>query len=481
LAVLLLTHPAAAEDARPDLEAAHTEYFRFFLEESALITFQIGWYYSHTGISDEDFDLQWDWPSWDKKLTSLPHFDTNGFYINAISHTLAGTLEYQVARANGIGVGGATLVGLAGSVLWEYFVEYKERPSLNDLFINTTAGVMIGEPAAQISRALRRGRPTPGRWVLALGLAPFEFLNDGFDRHLLLSSEPAPWLRDRVWTGGRFVAVTDQADRGEVAAGMDLELADQRGYGRAGEVSSWTHVGAWSGIEFQVDLLTGGKDAGVTGARASTRTSLFGHYRQDLTEEPTGLRGTGLFVGADTGFDFDIRLIASDWDRLAAFHLIGPDLSYDLYLGPATLRWQTRAYVDLAMIDALVFGPVLPFTPSYPPTSALRSKGYYFGYGTTVESQLRVELPRWSAALALRGHQYWSIDGLDRTELSGFDDPHDVQDQRAYAHLELDVPFGRSGWGLALTGDLGVRHGAWSDQDRLVVEKGFGASITATP
>ena len=487
LAVLLLiARTADAGDGVPtltspsDVETIPPHYARFLIEESGLLGFQLAWYYTHIDFSGEDVELTWSWSDWSRKLGTFPHFDTNGFYTNSIAHGLAGALEYQAARANGINVLDSTLVAFAGTALWEYVIEYRERPSLNDLVLNTAIGISVGEPLVQIGRALRKGRPSPARWLLAFGFAPFDVVDGALDKQLRLGEDP-PALRDRVWAGARVAGLDNGSDRAELATGMEFELMNAPGYGRPGAFSGWTHVGASSALEVGLEVLTGGPDAGLVGARANTRTSLFGRCDQDVIDVPTGQRGWSRFIGADLGFDFNIRMMGDDWDKLAIFHIIGPELTYDWYLGPATLSWQLLGYPDFAMVQALVFGPLPPFSASMPPTSTLRSKGYYFGLGTTLESRLRLELHGWSAALAVRGHQYCSIDGLDRTEMSGIDDPHGVADQRAFGHVEVGVPLGRSGWGLALTGDLALRRGTWADEDRGLVETSAGVFLTVTP
>ena len=417
-AILLLARAANAEDVPWDsasspktfevnvaTDSARPHYVRFLLEEAGVVGFQVGWYWTHMDFSGEDVELGWDWNSWRLKLTTFPHFDTNGFYTNSVAHGIAGTLEYQAARANGFGVGGSTLVAFAGTLFWEYVVEYRERPSLNDIIINTSLGLSVGEPLVRIARALRKGKPTPARWALAVAFSPFDALNGGLDRRLLLSPEPVPWLDARLSLGGRIAAMPNESGRGELVAGMSFELADEQGHGRPGEISSGTHAGARTGVEASVSVLAGGDNAGIVGAHAATRTSLFGRYDQEIADAPNGERGWGRFLGVGTAFDFDIRQLGQDWDKLAILHALGPQLFFDAYFGPAVLRWQLLGYGDFAMVQALVFGPVPPFTFSMPPTSTLRSKGYYFGYGATVESRLRLELRGWSAAIALRGHQ----------------------------------------------------------------------------
>jgi hypothetical protein len=468
---------ALAPSADPAADEQPTRPGRMLVEETSFMALMSMWYFTHPAASSEDFDLQWDWPSWRDKLTSLKdlRFDTNRFDTNAVGHPIAGFLEYQAARSNGFGPIGSTLIDFAGAVFWEYVIEYREYPSINDIVVNTACGIGLGEPLREIGVALGRDHSVAHRamgWVFA----PFDSLHGLMD-----PPRAAPvrstWLRTRLWSGLSEAWVPDGGGRTETSVGLDLELVTQPSYGEPGAGSGWSRTGAWSRLDARLDLA----GEGMVGVRVSTRTSLFGQYARDIADTPEGPTGWGRFIGAASGFELDVRQLGVDRDQIASLHLFGPQLSLDAHLGAATLRWELLGYFDLAMVHANVFGPVSPFIPTPHPTSALRSHGYYYGYGATVGSRVRLEQHGWIAELDGRAQQYHSIDGLDRIEITGPEAPRNVEDRRVYGHLELSAPFGHTGWGATLSGDLILRQGNWTTEDRTTVEKRIGASVGLSP
>jgi len=152
-------HAAATvrETPRP-APAARPRYGRAALETVAVLAGSTVWYWANTNLNSQDWELHWDWPSWREKLFTLDaiRFDSNEFLINAQKHPIGGVIHYQIGRANGFGMGGSLALDAATAVFWEYVVELKEVVSLNDLVVNTAAGVSIGEPLVQPRSGPRR-------------------------------------------------------------------------------------------------------------------------------------------------------------------------------------------------------------------------------------------------------------------------------------------------------------------------------------
>jgi hypothetical protein len=126
-----------------------------------------------------------------------------------------------------------------------------------------------------------------------------------------------------------------------------------------------------------------------------------------------------------------------------------------------------------------VFGPVLPFHPELPYGSALAVRGYYFGFGGTVETRLRVDRGPLSLVLDARGHAAHSVDGVDRHERSGLEDPHGVTDQRLFAGAHLGLCLGPGPVWLRVAAEGALRRGAWRDQSRATRDGSVGLEIAA--
>ncbi|MBP5258111.1 MAG: DUF3943 domain-containing protein [Prevotella sp.] len=87
-------------------------------------------------------------------------YDVDEFYTNCIHHPYHGSLYYNAARSNGMGIGASALYATGGSLLWELMGE-NELPSVNDMLATPAGGVAIGEVLHQFSRRLL-SRPSYG-------------------------------------------------------------------------------------------------------------------------------------------------------------------------------------------------------------------------------------------------------------------------------------------------------------------------------
>jgi hypothetical protein len=467
-ALATITPRAAAEIARPPpTEDSPKTHVLALAEASYIIGINAAWYWAHTDMNIEDWDLHWDWDSWSVKLSSFDYvrFDTNYFSVNAITHSVAGLLYYQVGRANGYDMLGATALNFGTAVIWEYLVEFKERPSINDLIVNTSVGFGASEALVQVGRYFRSLRPTPVNRTMAFAFAPFEMVHAWSGVPSRPLGQP-PWHRFRLWAGAGSTSFDLDSSVAERIAGLDLQLVAHRGYGAPGGRSGWTGGGAWTRVKLRLAAGRDEPDSGLPGISISTRTTYAGHYAQDISSDG---RGWGRFLGLGTGFVYETRRLAVDQDRMMIAHLVGPRVELAAYDGPLALRWEVGAYGDFAMVQAHAFGPTLPFDGDPPFTTPLRRFGYYYAYGTTVDTRLVLEAQPFTLDLELAGQAYRSIDGLDRIEMDGGrEDPHNIHDQRLFGHLELMMfP---SAVGMAVAVDGAYRRGSWSDEARASTE-----------
>ena len=76
---------------------------------------------------------------------------------NAFNHSLSGAAYYWTARSNGLSIAQSFLMANIGSITWEYVVEYKEYPSLNDVIFTPIVGIPFGEGLYQLGELFDRG------------------------------------------------------------------------------------------------------------------------------------------------------------------------------------------------------------------------------------------------------------------------------------------------------------------------------------
>jgi len=473
-ALLLVACFAGTAFAEPEVDedrpAAHRARVPLtMLEQLSLIIPPMAYYWSTTDVQAVDFDMDWDWGSWKRKLTSADAYilDTNDWESNATRHPLAGYLAYQIGRANGFAPLGSVGMALGTSALWEYLVEYKELISVNDLVVNTGSAFAIGEPLFQLGRlADERG----ARWTrqgLGLLTSPYHRVH-AWHGYSSWGPRGPRWAQLEAALG----AATGSHDEGtwsDARVALDLELVTDRRYGRPGSSVARFGPGSWNRVVADVRVAA---DAPST-FRFATQTTFAGRYTREIDD--TG-SGTDWFLGTATGADYLSQRLASEWDSTFVMHLLGPRLALGHWRDGYRVTWELAGYADLGMTDAHVFGPEPAFPPE-PLFNVLQVRGYYYAAGLSIATRLRADTPRWTAELEGRAFQLWSIDGLDRVEMNGSDlDPHDVSDQRAFARGALGARVSRE-LRLELAIEAALRRGTWQQRERVTTELASTASL----
>jgi len=471
-----LAGPVPEEPIIPPLDV---EWPTFVLEASVALAIPTSWYWATEEHQQIDYSLGGDWASWEIKFTSTEKikWDTNQFHINAIRHPFAGAIDYQIARSNGLGtVGSAVFAALKGA-FWEYFIEYREAPSLNDLLSNASAGISVGEPLYQLGQLWRGPDLTLADRARTAVFSPFDALHDAY-------RGPPGRARVRAWReidlgAGVTVRRTDGAVRGELALGADLDLVTEPAYGKPGARDVLTRAGAWS--RFRIGARLGEVDDGpqLVGTEFRTSTSLFGRYVQSVA-------GVGLYVGLGTAFTYRNDTLAIDKDRLMICHLLGPQLSLVTRGERLELRLDAAAYSDFGLVQAMVFSPGNPFPRPPPFYTALQSDGYIDAFGVTGMTRLRARSGPVRADLEVMAHGLWQTVGHDREEQLALmnADPavtaFGIAELRAAWRAQLGYEPG--GWGAALVVDGAQRKSTWArgGRERSISEHAIGALVTLT-
>ena len=432
-----------------------------------------------------DFALKNDWASWRTKLftTERLRFDTNPFHVNAIRHPLAGFLDYQIVRTNGYGPLAATVFAYAKGAFWEYFIEYLEDPSINDLIFNGAGGLALGEPFYQLGQLWRGSRVTLLDRARTAVFSPFDALHDTY-------RAPHRWWRPRVWheldfEGGALLQHTDGLDRSALVLGADLDLVSDTAFANGGAQDHDTKVGAWSRIHSYIKFGQASGDRGVVGTLLQTQTSVDGHYRESAD-------GNGIYYGIGAAFTYRQDWLAIDTDRLAIAHLLGPQLQLSRRTPRYEVRWDLAAYADFGLIQALVFSPNNPFPRPPPYYSSLQTDGYIDAVGGSVTTRLRLRTGAWRLDLEAWGHALRQVVNHDRDPdvLEGSTltaapatttEPvttYGVDEQRAFWKAQLSFQPGRPGTlGAALIVEGAERRSSWKDDVRIVTDLSLGAVL----
>jgi hypothetical protein len=433
------------------------------------------WYWQTTEHQAIDFELHWDWPSWKAKLITFDkvRFDTNPFYVNAIRHPLKGVLDYQIARTNGVGIVGSTVFTAALGIAWEYVIEYREDPSINDMIFNTSGGIAIGEPLWEVGQLWRGGRLSPADRARTALVSPFDALHDSV-------RSPHKWWRPLAWRSIVLEAGTAsrqfaEGSRGELVLGADVELVADPAYVQPGAHTSALRPGAWNRVELFGRFADAGTDHQLTASVLHSRTSLVARYRQDDD-------GNSALLSLGTAFTYRKERLWSEWDKLAIAHLLGLHAQLARRTADYAVRWDAGLYADFSLVQAHVFGPVPPFPPAPPYLTTLQANGYYDAGGGSLLTRLRVDAGRWSADAEVTSHAAWQIGGVDRTTVEARttspipSTPQDTFDGRVFWHTSLIYrPAPR--WGIAATAEGGYRDGRWHELERASSDVAAGLAV----
>jgi hypothetical protein len=403
------------------------------------------WYWRDLEFNSRDWDLRWDGDSWKRKATlqSL-RFDQNLFHTNAVSHGRAGVAHYHVARGNGFGLGTSLAVTAGTSVFWEAVVEFKEQPSLNDLVVNTTTGLSVGEPFYQLGEFFMRSRPTLLNRGLAVVLSPVGSVNDLIDRRRR-TPEAVDALGFTREVAHRFqlaasydVSTYDEStERHETSLSAATELVTLPGYGLAGRFNRYITPASWTSIAAQLEL----DKRGISGGALLTRLALFGHYSQNFRQTPNGIAGTGALLGLGSAFHYEDRGRPGADDYSAVMNIAGPIFEFVARTHGIRVRLSGELYGDFAMVKSLAFeGRLPPMTGNvFHPRDyggripgVLGARGYYYALGVTAGTRLEVEGYGWDLGADLRSDHFDSISGFDRFQEQLVDE-YELVDQRTVA------------------------------------------------
>lgn len=476
LVVVAAAAPALAQVEREPSDvgedhAQHDTRWRYpiiLLETAGILVPPAIYYWNTVQDQKEDWELRWDWPSWEGKLFSTQNLvlDTNRFMPNAVRHPLAGALSYQVGRANGLSPLASTVLDFASSLFWEYVVEYREDPSVNDMFCNTIGGIFIGEPLFQLGKL---GDDHASGWRRALAWVESPF--DRAQRALGLSwrpEEPTPANELAVRLAPSVARFSAQSHRPELAFGLDLSLVRDPAFGEPGDGTTTSGLAGWDRELLDLRFGSAPDSSGVTGARYRSELTYGARYVRSLDEDGHGDAG---MVSVAGGFDLSERKLPDTWDRLGVFELVGPKLELFHTTSTIAVDAELAAYADVAMVEAHVF-------PDPPETarSVLLDRGYYYATGATGVARVRVRGAWWGAELDATADQFWSFD--DHRQ-GGDMDPKGVQDQRVISTARVGVRPGRGAWTVELFGDAVVRRGTWQRMARADTELDAGLGLSA--
>jgi Domain of unknown function (DUF3943) len=402
-------------------------YGRAIIEEVALFLAGSVQYATEKGNAT-DWDLDYDWPSFQKKLSGeAVRFDNNRFDTNMLTHPGAGALYYLAARGNRLSIGEAFLYGAATSALWEYVGEIREKVSINDLIVTPISGAATGETFNQLGLLFARGRKSTASEILSFMFAPSTRIHDAVDG--------ATWSRARETD-----AIGLPADEGHLIAfdagasatvqgsardkvwvdsylGLHSFIANVHGWAEPGRASHVFDDGNVSTLDFETSLGA----VGLTDLDATAQVAPVGWFEKDLARDGAGyLHGSRFVVAATMGVDYAVhrwdRTHPEEMDQISGVWLPGLSTRHDAFLGRAQITAGLELRPEFACVRALgIDGYFRAHDPNRTSIGTVLSQESYY-YAARVSAQPHVDLTVGPIAtgLALKLDGFWGIKGFDR-------------------------------------------------------------------
>jgi hypothetical protein len=399
------------------------------------------YYVTTVGLAD-DWDLNYTWPVFSRKLTGEAFAaDHNHFGTNFIGHPLGGAGYYLAARSNRLGIYQSFGFSVAGSMVWEYFGEITEVVSMNDTLVTPLAGWAIGESMFQLGAFFDRSGPELHNRVLGAVFAPLKTFNDWYD-----DAEPLrplrgfpenEWHRFDLGVGLFVVEQGAGSTSGQFVEGrfrLSERLARLPNFDRAGRHGLAFGEANVSGIELEGAI----GDTGLTDLRLSTQVVLAGYYHRQAHAERSLVWGGGGLVGVGVGFEYAVHDLERDRggpaDRISSIQPLVLVLEHRLNLGELKLHSYVDVGPNFGGIRALALERFTGDREVLP--EVLKRHGYYFGLGGHGSAALGATWRRVEAGGRLRAEGYRAIDSFGEPMRHPIADTHGVFS----AHLGYRLP-----------------------------------------
>lgn len=427
VAVLGLLPASAVAQSDPDpveqtedVEAPRgSDPLRAAIEDAAFLLGGTLWY-----VIDERNVLDWDIESWDQRFSEDTYrFDNNHFPMNFLAHPLSGAAFYGVPRANGLSMPVSALYGIVSSFIWEFFIEFKERFSINDAITTPIGGVAIGEAFYRLARFMNEEAHPILAWIFGFPVAVHEALDGRPVGREVPRTGTSPGGEIRFGYGFGW-AVGDGFNFDIHAISAAARFVALPGHGRAG-----SHAGGFVDAEVTSIALDGFLSSTGTGFQLFADTMLLGAYASSLREGPGGdASGGSVIVGTSVSQLYRKERYESWRDRIAFTGFPGLAVDAAERVGVLDVRFAGRLQGGFGGAHAASFGAWQHDNTSAPKT-ILANHGYYFGWGWAGRMELEVRAPVVTFGGSLAYVTLASQEGLDRRQ--------DLVVEDVHAHDEL--------------------------------------------
>lgn len=129
-----------------------------------------------------DWKYTYTWDDAQRKVKDGWYWDPNNFNTNTLYHIYSGMTYYQIARSNYYTIPESLAWAYGASFFWEYFGEWREQVSMNDMIFTPFLGSISWEAIIQACNYIEANmKPGPVRDIIYLVINPFGWINKKLD------------------------------------------------------------------------------------------------------------------------------------------------------------------------------------------------------------------------------------------------------------------------------------------------------------
>ncbi len=366
--------------------------------------------------------------------------DDNYFNTNGWRHTAQGGLNYLFARSNGFSSVQSYMVSLGLSAAWEFFGEFKEEVSFNDIIMTPRSGAVVGESVWQLGVFFLRGNPNWFNQIVGNALTGGRGVFDYFDGKRTFHSDNVSSLgfdadithRFELSLVGGVQMEPKQSDQGIARIGLETELIMIPGFDRPGRGRELRTAPSFTQIRVEATR----NEREMIDFRAFARAAVTMWHRKDITRDGDGWNLLyGLSSAYEYGFHASIsRRLKRTRDRVAVAHLLGPTVDLTVHARGLRIRAVVDVYADFGLLRPFAMDAHRELFPDDEVRSTIVRDNYYHALGVTGAARIQVGYGPVEAGFSFQRDHFKSVQGIDRHQEDLVQD-YSLYDERGEGRL----------------------------------------------
>jgi hypothetical protein len=415
--------PVLPEELHPVEESPRDLHWgRMFAEAGVLFGILEGFYWLDKDANSFDFKYQIDGHNLRERFITFKAWslDDNYFNTNGWRHTAQGGLNYLFARSNGFSSVQSYVVSLGLSAAWEFFGEFKEEVSFNDLVMTPRSGAVVAESVWQLGVFLLRGRPNWFNQIAGNALTGGRGLFDRIDRKPSFHSDNISSLgldrdimhRFELSLVGGSQHESNQPSQGIVRMALETELIMIPGFDRPGRGRQLRTAPSFTQMRVEATR----NDEEIVDFRALARAAVTVWHRKNIGDDGDGWN---LLYGLSSAYEYGFHASTTrdtkiTRDRVAIAHLLGPTLDLTVRTRGLRMRAIVDVYANWGLLRPFAMNAHRELFPDDEVRSTIVRDNYYHALGVTGAARIQLGFGPITGGVSYQRDHFKSVQGIDR-------------------------------------------------------------------